>query len=157
MLCYKHLILANLIFIILQNPPISPLHQTYGKYKLPTGSVDTALLNPAGEANTYVRFGYGPHKIWNNIQGNFSGSIHTYTINANLEPLKSIGISELINYLWKLWTPNRKPHHYLTQSYRARKLMCPVLIRPTENLQQHPKTSIRTNTYLYNWFQSTIT
>ena len=40
---------------------------------------------------------------------------------------------------------NCNPCHDLTQTRRERKSLCPVWIRPTDNLQSHPRTSFRIN------------
>ena len=46
-----------------------------------TGTLDTTLQNPAGEANMYVQFGYFSLKICNYTQGQVSGSMNTDAIN----------------------------------------------------------------------------
>ena len=38
---------------------------------------------PMGEANMYVQFGYGAHKIYNHTQGKVSVSMNADTMNAN--------------------------------------------------------------------------
>ena len=52
-------------------------------YEHPEGTLITAFHKPAGEANKFVRFGYGPQTIFNHTRGKLSGSMNTYPINAN--------------------------------------------------------------------------
>ena len=84
-------------------------------------------------------------------QWNLIRSIPLYRSHTHLS------ILELINYWWKVLTPNWHHFHDLPQYYRASKYVCLVCIWPTDNLQQHPSTSIRVNEFLYSQFHSTIT
>ena len=46
-----------------------------------TGTLATTFHRSTGEANPYVRFGYGPMTIFDHTRGNFSWSMETYPIN----------------------------------------------------------------------------
>ena len=46
-----------------------------------TGTLAMTFHKPAGEANQYVRFGYGPLSICNHTQGQVLGSMNTDPIN----------------------------------------------------------------------------
>ena len=45
---------------------------------------------------------------------------------------------------------NQHPHHDLAKTCGARKCVCPVYIRPTDNLKSHPRKSFRINERWYN-------
>ena len=47
-----------------------------------TGTLNTTFHIPAGEANLYVCFVYGPLTIYNHIRGQVSGSMNSDTINT---------------------------------------------------------------------------
>ena len=47
------------------------------------GTLTTTLHKPAGEANLYVRFGYGPLTIYNHTRGKVLGSTNDDPVNAN--------------------------------------------------------------------------
>ena len=51
-------------------------------------------------------------------------------------------------------TKNRHPCHNLPQDCRGSKYVFPVWIRPTENLQSHPRTSFRINEHWYNKYDT---
>ena len=48
------------------------------------------------------------------------------------------------------------PCHDIPQAYRRSKSVCTVWIRPKENLQSHPRTSISINEILFNQCEQTI-
>ena len=52
-------------------------------YEHPTGTLAMILHKPAGGANPYVRFVYGPQKKFNHTQGQVLLSINTDPNNAN--------------------------------------------------------------------------
>ena len=58
--------------------PINVLMTTVAITK--NGKLATTFHKTSGGENTYVRFGYGPLKIYNHTQGQFSGSMNIYTI-----------------------------------------------------------------------------
>ena len=49
---------------------------------------------------------------------------------------------------------NGHPCHNLTQTYRERKIVCPVWIQPTDNFLTHPRTSFRINERWYNKYDT---
>ena len=100
---------------------------------------------------------YIPQKFYNHTWGQVSGSKNTYLINSNVHPLTPLCISELINDWWKIFIPKRNLHHYLPQYFRVIKYSSPIFICPTDNFQQHSRTSISINKLWPNKFQSTIT
>ena len=53
------------------------------KYEYPTGTLNMTFQKPAGEANLYVQFLYGPQTIFNHTLGKVSVSIKVDSINAN--------------------------------------------------------------------------
>ena len=59
------------------------------------------------------------------------------------------------NRCGQVWTPNRPPRHELPQSCRERKSACPIYIRPTDNLLTQPRTSLRINERLSDWWGKT--
>ena len=59
--------------------PTNVLMSTYEITK--TGTLATNFNKPAGEANPYVRFGYGPLTIFNHTWGKVSGSMNADPIN----------------------------------------------------------------------------
>ena len=73
------------------------LSMTDGWYERPTGTLATTLLKPVGQANPYVRFGYGPQKMFYNTQGQLSGSINADTINEKL--LQHYSILKMVPYV----------------------------------------------------------
>ena len=59
--------------------PINVLMSTGAIKK--TITIDMTFHNPAGESNMFVQFGYGPLTIFNESQGNFSGTMNADPIN----------------------------------------------------------------------------
>ena len=53
------------------------------KSEHPDGNLTTTFHKSAGEANPYVWFEYGPHKICNHTWGKVSGSMDADLINVN--------------------------------------------------------------------------
>ena len=53
----------------------------------PTGTLSKTFHKPAGEANTYVKFGYVPQKICNHNQGQFSVAMKSDSIKEQLTAL----------------------------------------------------------------------
>ena len=54
-----------------------------------TGTLATNVHKPAGEANLYVRFGYGPLTVFNNTREIVSGSMDADPINMTHTSQKS--------------------------------------------------------------------
>ena len=52
-------------------------------YEHPTGTLTMNFLKPEGEANTYIRFGYGPQRIFYHNLGQVSVSISADIVNMN--------------------------------------------------------------------------
>ena len=50
-----------------------------------------------------------------------------------------------INLWCRVHPHNWNPHHNLPKTRGGSKYACPVYIRPTHNVQSHPRTSFRTN------------
>ena len=61
-----------------------------------TGTLATTFHKPTGEANTYVRFGYGPLEIFNNKRGKVSGSMSSDAINMIHTTERKIEISTFV-------------------------------------------------------------
>ena len=112
---------------------------------------------PVGEANPHIQFGYGPLKICKHTRGQVSGSMNDGTINSNVQPLRSLFRSELVNNWLILCTHNRHSRHNLPQAWGASKYVCPVWIRPTDNLLLQLSTSIMINKRWSDQCQSTTT
>ena len=69
----------NLKYILVQSKQFI----YFNKYEHQTGTLTTILLNPVGEANTYVRSGYSPQKSLYPTQGQVSGSTNANLMNKN--------------------------------------------------------------------------
>ena len=72
------------------------------------------------------------------------GTTLTYTT-ANLKKLRNCLESNQCIDDTRFNHKKRHPCHDLPQTCGGRKSVCPVWIRPTENLQSHPMTSFRIN------------
>ena len=67
---------------ITQGTALKPIHVLMATYvTTKTDTLTTTFQKPAGEANPYVRFGYGPLTIFNHTRGQVSVELNADTIN----------------------------------------------------------------------------
>ena len=79
-------LLMNLKVILYQSKKSTGVNN----YEHPTGTLVTNFINPVGEANLYVRFGYVPHTVFYHTQGQVSVSMKYYTISTNNQVINKI-------------------------------------------------------------------
>ena len=77
------------------------------------------------------------------------GPTFTYTT-ANLKKFRNFLEANQFIYGDMRYHKNRQPCHNLIRACGGGKSVCLVWIRPTENLQSHPRTSFRINERWYN-------
>ena len=72
----------------------------------PTGTLAMNFHKPAGEANPYDWFGYGPHSIFYHTRGQVSVSMNAYMINTNKK----------VNHKWCKYENLNSTEQYLTNN-----------------------------------------
>ena len=103
------------------------------------GSVCPVWIRPTENFQLHPRTSFRINEHWSNKYNTHKSTINKISLNKELEG--NFRSRNSINWSKQVWTPNRNPRHDLPQTLGGRKFVCPVWIRPTDNLQSYPRTS----------------